>query len=489
MNTAVSSFKSSQHNTLGLFVGALAFLLVLSLPTPDGMTISAQRTAAVATLMSIWWLSDALPFGATALLPLVLFPALSILDIRQFAFHYADPNIFLYLGGFMIALSMERWNLHRRLALNIMCFIGGGPRRMLGGFMLSTFFLSMWISNTATTLMMVPIALAVVGEVREGREQFGLIAMLGIAYAASIGGTATPIGTPPTLIFLSQVQTLVPSAQEIAFVDWMRFGLPTALGFAVITWFYLAYGVGSDLHSQSFQSNHLKTKLEELGPVKGAEWLVGSVALFTAIAWITRKELSFGILSIPGWSLILPGVGDASVAIFSGITLFSLPSLSSKGERLLDWPTTKKLPWEVLLLIGGGVALAEGMKQSELTTWLAGGFTYLEGFPQITTLFSVCLFSTLLTELFSNSPAIAMALPILAASGDTLGVPPLLLMIASTLSVSYAFMIPVGTPPNAIVFASGYIRMAQMARVGFVLSIAGAFWTTLCCWIFVRPLI
>ena len=473
--------SANKSPSLGLVAGIVFFILIMLCPAPEGLSPLGLKAAAVAVLMAIWWLSDAIPMGATALLPLILFPVLGIGEIKNYSGSYTHPNIFLFMGGFMIAMSMQKWNLHERIALKIISLVGDGTKRMLAGFMLATFFLSMWISNTATTVMMIPIALAVISQVQdpERRRVFGLVVCLGIAYAANVGGISTPVGTPPNLIFLTQVETLFPERPEISFVEWMSFAAPISISFVLLVWAYLAFWVGRKAGvSTGLGGEVIQSKLSSLGRMSGGEKGVALIALFTALLWIFRRDLNFGVFSIPGWNALLglPPVHDASVAILGALMLFSF---SSSGERLLNWEWAKRIPWEVLLLIGGGLALAEGMKSTGLTEWMAGGLVSLAGSSQTLIVFSVCLFSTFLTEMFSNSPAIAIALPILASSAEVMKIDPYLLMIPATLSVSFAFMMPVATPPNAIAMGGGYIKISDMARAGFVLSVGGAVWITL----------
>lgn len=465
----------------GMFGGLLFFVLILLIPEASGLTPIAKRTAAVAVLMAVWWLSDAIPMGATSLLPLLLFPLLGIGEIRAFTSSYAHPNIFLFMGGFMIAMSMQKWQLHERIALNIISLVGDGTKRLLAGFMIATFFLSMWISNTATSVMMIPIAIAVVSQIPEEskRKCFGLILCLGVAYAANIGGIGTPVGTPPNLIFLSQAEILFPERPEISFTEWMRVAFPISVSFAVLVWFYLAFVVGRAAGSSSgLGKSVINQRLSSLGGMSGGEKGVALISFITAVLWIFRRDLNFGGFLLPGWNdlLGLPPIHDACVAVLGALLLFSF---SSKGERLLDWEWAKKIPWDVLLLIGGGLALAEGMKISGLTEWLASGLVSLKGQSDYLITLAVCLFSTFLTEMFSNSPAVAIALPILASSAEVLEMDPYMLMIPATMAVSLAFMMPVGTPPNAIAMGGGYIKISEMARVGFVLSILGAIWVTI----------
>ncbi|MCB2213122.1 SLC13 family permease [bacterium] len=437
------------------------------------------RTAAVAVWMAVWWLTEAVPLAITSLLPLVLFPALGVISSKHVAGQYTNDVIFLFIGGFMVALAMERWNLHKRIALVILRGIGGGPARTLLGFMAATALLSMWISNTATAMMMVPIAGAVLSrydnllDTRNARRMsIGLL--LGIAYSASIGGMATLVGTPPNLAFTRLFQQSFPTGPEISFGQWMMFATPLSLVFLLLAWGLLVLLYTRGIHAPAMRGQY-KAELTELGPMSREEQSVLTVFLALAALWITRKPLEFGFLTVPGWSDLLPDpsyAGDGLPAIALSILLFLLPS-STKGQAILDWPTARRLPWGIVLLFGGGFALAAAINESGLAMWIGDQLAGLGSLSPPVMVGSICTLMTFTTELTSNTATTQLVLPVLAAVAVAIGRNPFLLMIPATLSASCAFMMPVATPPNAIVFGSGRLRVADMAKTGLLLNLLG----------------
>jgi solute carrier family 13 (sodium-dependent dicarboxylate transporter), member 2/3/5 len=458
---------------IGLWAGPAVALIVLLLPAPAGLDPMGWRTAAAASLMAIWWLTEAIPIPATALLPIVLFPTLGVLSAAEAAAPYAHDLIFLFMGGFLIAAAMERWGLHRRIALNVMTRTGTSPARLVLGFMIATAFLSMWISNTATAAMMLPVAMAVAETLRpsdtEGPFEFGLALMLGIAYAASIGGVATLIGTPPNAVFAASVSELV--GVEIGFGQWLMVGLPVSLILLPITWVLLTkvlYKPG-DLGGNAAAVIH--EQWNALGPASKGEWAVGIVFSLTALAWILRAPKSFGAFDLPGIQTVFPAVRDSTIAIAAAIILFLIPVDSKKREHALDWSTAKGIPWGVLVLFGGGLSLARAMSQSGLGEWIGGGVAGLDTMPTFLLLGVVAALFVFLTELTSNVATATMAMPIMAGIAIPLGIPPVTLMATAAVACSMAFMLPVATPPNAIVFGSGYLTIPQMSRAGLALNL------------------
>jgi len=480
----------------GFPLGIGLFGLVLLLPTPEGLTPEGQRAAAVAALMATWWMSEAVPIAVTALIPLALYPLLSVMNMKNTAAPYANPNIFLFMGGFMIAMAMQKWGLHRRLGLYVIAWVGGGARRMLLGFMIATALLSMWVSNTATTVMMLPIAMAVVEQFNldtansSGRLNFGAALMLGIAYSASVGGVATLIGTPPNVIFAGQAKTLFPEFDDVGFVRWMLFALPLSVGFLFLVWAYVASALGRLPKESTTSREVIDHELAALGPWSRGERGVMAIFVLTALAWIGRADLQIGAITLPGWTTLfgLTGIHDGTVAMAAAILLFAIPVDFKKVDFLLDWAWAKKLPWQVLLLFGGGFALAESFRRTGLAAWLVTGLESFQGIPVIFLVLTTCLAVTFLTEVTSNTATASLLIPVLAAASTALNIHPYLLMIPATVSASFAFMMPVATPPNAIVFGSGYLTIPQMARAGFVLNVVGAFWITFITYILVIPL-
>ena len=460
---------------IGLIGGAAAFVAMLLFPGPEGLSVEGWRTAAVAVLMAFWWMTEAIPIPATAILPLVLFPFLGILDAPTASAPYANDLIFLFMGGFFIAVTMERWGLHKRIALSILSWVGTGPYQLVLGFMIATAFLSMWISNTATAAMMLPIGIAV-GEMfrpqdQEGPYEFGIALMLGIAYAASIGGSATLIGTPPNAVFAGAASEML--GVQIGFVQWMGVGVPVVIVMLPLTWILLTRFLYKPGKLSGDADAIIEDQRRGLGPMSSGERVTAVVFTLTALAWVMRGEKTFGDVTIPGLETLTPFVTDSTIAMGAALLLFFLPVSWNRGVFALDWETARKIPWGVLVLFGGGLSLARAMDQSGLATWIGGAVGALEAVPVFVLIAFTALLVIFLTEMTSNTATSTMAMPIMAGAAVGLGVEPLLLMGAAALAAAMAFMLPVATPPNAIVFASGYITIPQMAKAGFFLNLLG----------------
>lgn len=434
------------------------------------------RAAAVTFLMALWWLTGALPLAVTALLPVVLFPTLGIMSATAVPVHYMNDVIFLFLGGFLVALAMERWNLHRRIALRTLLFFGLHPRRMLLGFMAPTYFLSMWISNTATAMMVLPIALSIIMRLEEDHDdpvfrRYSVGLLLAIAYSASVGGVATLIGTPPNLAFVRILSATFPNAPEISFATWFFFAFPLSLFLFVVLWSVLAIAFcprGVRFHADEAV---IRRQYDELGPFSFEEKTVAGVLALMAVLWFSRPGMDLGAIRIPGWAALFNSpefVNDGTVAITMAMLLFMISSKREAGQHLLDWETAKKLPWDIVLLLGGGFALAASFQSSGLSDWMGAQLHGLDRFHPFQIVLITALTGAILTEFTSNSSATQVLLPIIASVAVRLNLNPLLLMVPATLACSFAFMFPVSTPPNAIVFGAGRIRMIEMARVGAV---------------------
>tara|TARA_B100001123_G_scaffold121221_1_gene141100 strand:- start:12392 stop:14038 length:1647 start_codon:yes stop_codon:yes gene_type:complete len=437
-------------------------------------------TASLAVWIAVWWITEAVPLPVTALLPLVLFPGFGVVRFQTVAQEYANKYIFLFMGGFMLAIAMQRWNLHRRIALLTVLSVGTSPRQLVAGFMLATAFLSMWISNTATTVMMLPIGLSLIELFQRktdlsgsaGLEQsFGVCLMLGIAYAASIGGMATLVGTPPNALlagYLHQRGIL------IGFAEWMFFALPLALVLLITTWFLLTRILFSlPAVDVSTGASLIRAEWKKLGPMSRPEWLVLSVFMATAAAWILRKPLAnWEVLSdhVP----LLARVDDTWIALLAAISLFLIPSDLKRGPFLLDWEAASALPWGVLLLFGGGLSLAAAMEESQLARWIGSQFAEMGGLPVFWIVAAVALTVIFFTEITSNLATVSALLPVLFAVARGGDLDPLWLLVPAALAASCAFMLPVATPPNAIVFGSGHIRTGAMVRTGFWLNVVAA---------------
>jgi sodium-dependent dicarboxylate transporter 2/3/5 len=490
---------------IGLFFGISLFIFILFLPPAAGMSIQAKNAGAVALLMATWWITEAIPIPVTALLPLILFPLLSIMSAKDVALRYADQNIFLFMGGFFIAMAMQRWDLHKRIALHIVNILGTSPRKIILGFMIATAFLSMWISNTATTMMMFPIGLAVIIHVENmikkekleihrenGKFHFGLALMLGIAYSASIGGIATLVGTPPNIVFAGIFRSLFPQAPEIGFLDWLKIGLPCVIILLPITWLYLTRIIlPPRLKKIPGGKDVIEKDLKALGPMKIGEKLTLIVFIMVALAWIFRQNIDIGIFTIPGWSHLLgisEYIHDSTIAMCGAVLLFLLPVNFKKREFVLNWQWAVRIPWGIILLFGGGFALAAGFQTSGLAQWIGERLSFLCGIPVILMILCICLLLTFLTEVTSNTATTTMMMPVLGSMAVAMAVHPFLLMIPATISASCAFMLPVATPPNAIIFGSGYVRIPDMARAGFFLNFIGAIIITLLVYFLVIPI-
>jgi sodium-dependent dicarboxylate transporter 2/3/5 len=447
-------------------------------------------TAAIALLMAVWWITEVIPLSATALIPLILFPAFGIMDGKAVANEYVNYIIFIFIGGFMVALAMDRRNHHKRLALRILMILGVQPRFILLGFMLATSFLSMWISNTATAMMMVPIAIALIAKLDEfvGEEKvrkFSIGIFLGIAYSASIGGIATLIGTPPNLVFLKIFNTFFPNAPDISFAQWFFFALPISVVFLFIAWILLSIlfcpSKGLGLDKKVFTDQY-----KALGPLSFEEKVVLADFFILVLLWMFRADIKIGGFTIPGWSGLFPKaefINDGTIAITMGFVLFLIPTRNAEGSkeerRILSWKTAARLPWNIVLLFGGGFALAGGFQASGLSVWLGKQLNGLSALPPLLIIMCIGLLITFLTELTSNTATAQILMPILAALAVSIRVNPLLLMIPGALSCSFAFMLPVATPPNAIVFGTDRLRVADMARVGVILNLIGVIVITL----------
>ncbi|MDF1657633.1 MAG: SLC13 family permease [Verrucomicrobiales bacterium] len=491
-----SKKRSPIAKSLGFWLGIFAFLLMWLFGNIDPGNPLVGKMAAVALLMAIWWISDAIPLAATSLVPLVLFPLLGIMTGKEVAPVYMNYIVFLFIGGFLIALAMERWNLHRRIALGIVTLVGTEPSRLVLGFMISTAFLSMWISNTATAIMMLAIGMAVIkqAEISFGEKDTGNLAvalLLGIAYGASIGGIATLVGTPPNLALVRLFELSFPAAEtggfHFSFGQWMLFGVPLSLAMLFMTWLILTRVVFPSPKHLKLDSNLLKKERESLGQISYEEKIVGTVFILTALLWIFRKDLSIGEFSIPGWSAALPTgsfIDDGTIAIAMALTLFLIPARRNDEESgshgtILDSEVFRKIPWNIILLFGGGFALAKGFQISGLSEWVGSYFTHLEGAPDWLLVATITGGITFLTELTSNTATTEMILPLLASIATAAKIHPLMLMIPAAVAASCAFMMPVATPPNAIVFASGKIRIAQMVKAGIIINLIGIATVTL----------
>lgn len=451
----------------GLWTGIICFGIILLLPAPEAMEPAAWRVTAVGSLMAIWWITEAIPIAATSLLPIVLLPVLEIQTISDSTAPYANPLIFLFMGGFMIAIAMQRWNLHKRIALNIVSFIGTKPSSILIGFIIASAFLSMWVSNTATALMMLPIALSIIqlaksngGEHSALDSNFSLVLVLCIAYACNIGGVGTLIGTPPNALAAGYM--LETHGLDISFVKWMIAGLPIVIIGLPLMYLILSklvYPV--TLKELPGGESLINNELVKLGKINTPEKRVSIVFGVTALLWITRPLIGN----------IIPEISDAGIAIAAGVSLFLIPADIKKGLFLVSWEDIQKLPWGILILFGGGLSLASAITTSGLADWIGQEIGALGFLPILLMLIIVVAVIVFLTEMTSNTATAAAFVPILGSAAIGLGHDPMFFVVPAVIAASCAFMLPVATPPNAIVYASDEVSMGEMSKAGIWLNI------------------
>ena len=463
------SYKTPQK--IGLLLGPALFFAVLLFFFPEGLSYEGRMVLATTLWVAVWWITEAVPIPAASLLPIVLLPLTGALEGAAVTSSYGDPIVFLFLGGFLIALAMERWNLHKRIALNIISVVGTSTSRIVLGFMAATGFLSMWVSNTAAVMMMLPIGTAIIHQVSAvmkserkdlaGEEaKFSKALIFSIGYAGTIGGLGTLIGTPPNIILAANIKKLY--GVEVSFGGWMAFAVPVVVILLVAVWLYLTK-VAHPIKMKELPGGKelILEEKRKLGKMSFEETMVLLVFGFAAFMWVTRTFL---------WDDKIPGIDDTMIAIFAASLLFLIPSLN-KGGRVLDWSVSKDLPWGILLLFGGGLALATGFKETGLAEWIGGRLTVLDGFNFVVIVVISTALVLFLTEITSNTATATMILPVLASLALALNVHPYALMVPAAMAANCAFMLPVGTPPNAIIFASGKLKISEMVRTGFVINI------------------
>ncbi|OPX64891.1 MULTISPECIES: DASS family sodium-coupled anion symporter [unclassified Methanoregula] len=440
----------------GLICGPLIFLLILF--SGSGILSWEARIVAGGTLwIIVWWVTEAVPIAAASLLPIVIFPLSGVMETGTVTAEYGNPIVFLFIGGFLIAIALEKWKVHTRIALQIISLIGTSPRQIIGGFLAATAFMSAWISNSATALMMLPVAAAVTTRFSpgEGDGEFRTALMLAVAYGASIGGIATLVGSPPNMIMAGMYSTLTGSG--ISFLEWSAFATPIAGILLLLTWIYLVFAAFPQIRGG--ETTGINNQIREIGPVSTEERRVLGVFFLTVALWITRAF----------WGSYFPMVTDAGIAVLGAVLLFLLPSGS--GGRILVWEDAVRLPWSIVLLFGCGFALAKGFVDSGLESWMAGRLNLLVGVDPLVLLFFVIVMILFLTEVTSNTATATIFMPVAAVLATATGSNPLSLMAAAALASSLAFMLPVGTPPNAIVYGSGYVTMPHMVRAGFWMNL------------------
>lgn len=465
----------STTKRIGFILGPLLFILVRLFFKPEGLSDEANAILASTLWIAAWWITEAIPIAVTALLPIILFPLTGGLDLNTTTSAFGHKFVFLYMGGFIIAIAIEKWNLHKRIALNIIQFIGTDVKKILLGVMVATAFLSMWISNTATAVMMLPIGIAIIHQLKDNPSTnedenlvFGKAMMLAIAYSASIGGIATLIGTPPNLVLAGVV--LDTYGYEITFLQWFMFGFPIALIMLILCWKYLT-SIAYKFQQKEFPGGkaEIKRLLKNLGNIGYEEKMVAAVFATTAFFWITRSFL---------FDKLLPELDDTIIAIGFAVVLFLIPS-KDKSQQLMNWEDAVKLPWGIILLFGGGMAIANGFESSGLALWIGNQMTLLAGMITLILVLLLIAAVNFLTEITSNLATTAMLLPVLSPMAITVDLHPFVLMVGAAVAASCAFMLPVATPPNAVVFGAGYLRIPDMVNKGFVMNIVSIIILTL----------
>ncbi|MCP5115609.1 MAG: DASS family sodium-coupled anion symporter [bacterium] len=458
----------ARHRLIGLLAGPLLAAAILVSPPPDGLTLEGWRTGAVGILMAVWWMTEALPLAATALLPLILFPLLDIRSIDASAAPYAHPLVFLFLGGFLLARAMHVWSLDRRLALTVLRFVGSRPRNVIAGIMGVTAFLSMWVSNTATAMVMLPIGLSIVTTFSEHEQSRAVgvapALLLGIAYAATIGGMGTIIGTPPNALFVAFMAETY--GIEISFVRWLLIGVPLVLVLLPITWFVLTHISFPIPGGRALEeSGAMDKQLAGIEPISRPERMVSAVMLLVAVCWICRPLIAAALPSLR--------LSDAGIAMTGALLLFLLPVDLKRGRFLLSWKEAAGIRWDVLILFGGGLALAAAIGSSDLADWIGAQLTAFGALPLLLLLLMVGALVVFLGELASNTAMAAVFLPVAGATAIGMGEPAFLLTLPVALFATLGFMLPVATPPNAVIFGSGAVEIRDMLRAGAILDLVG----------------
>ena len=456
---------------IGLFLGPIVFVLINFFYEPKNLSSEGIAILASTLWIAIWWMTEAIPIYVTSLLPIILFPLSGGLELKLTTASYGHKFVFLFIGGFILAIAIEKWKLHKRIALNIIKIVGTKKSNIILGFMIATAFLSMWISNTATAVMILPVGLAIISQLKDNPKTienenivFGKTLMLAIAYSASIGGMATLIGTPPNLVLAGVVKTSF--NVEINFLQWMSFGLPISIFLLFICWKYLTT-IAYNFSDQNFESglNEIDKQLKELGKVSYEEKSVLIVFILTALAWVTQSFLI---------KQFIPAIDDTIIAIFAAIILFILPNKEG-SKKLLSWDDAVKLPWGILLLFGGGMALAKGFDSSGLAIWIGSQMNFFNAIPLLFLLLILIAIVNFLTEITSNLATTAMLLPVLVALSETIEVNAFFLLVGATVAASCAFMLPVATPPNAVVFGSKILKIDDMIKKGFWMNLISIF--------------
>ena len=483
------SLKGQKARYAIFLLAPVLFLYIVFFVELDPDKPIITYTLAVAILMALWWIVEIVPLGVTSLLPFLLFPILGVMNGKTVASNYFNDIIFLYLGGFLFALAMQKWNLHRRIALKLLLVVGNSPARIMLGFMLGTAFLSMWISNTATTMLMIPILISIILKLeetntKENVHHFSTGLLLAVAYSASIGGISTLVGTPPNLSFARIFVIYFPNAPEISFASWFFYAFPIVVILFLIAfgYLYLVFIKNDASQWKTIDTSTIKSEYKKLGPWIFEQKILAVFFTLLALLWFTRADLTLGTFTIKGWSSLFDNpkfLNDGTVAIAIAVLLFLIPTKRNKRKFIMDWKTAEDIPWEIILLFGGGFALASGFKESGLSQWFGDQLIWLKDVHPFIIILSVALLITFLTELTSNVATVETFLPVLAGLAMSIEMNPLLFMLPATIAASLAFMLPAATPPNAIIFGTKRLKVIDMSKTGFALNLIGIIIVTL----------
>ncbi|MBI2721332.1 MAG: SLC13/DASS family transporter [Bacteroidetes bacterium] len=479
------------RNHIFQILGPLLAFCIWSFTYLDKNNPKVSLMAGIAVWMCVWWFTEAVGLAVTALIPVLMLPALGISDCKTVSQQYSDSIIFLFIGGFMLAFAIEKWNFHKRIALKILSIVGNSPATILLGVMISTYLISNWISNTATTMMLFSAVFALINETKnyitKNAEKFAAALLLGLAFSATIGGLATPVGTPPNMYFFKAYKEAFPLNTDLNFLKWSFIGYPISLLFLTVTYFILNFYFLRKKVELSIEKSYFKQSYKLLGRFSWEEKCVFSIFVFCILGWFTRADIDFDSFKFIGWNhffLVPKFIDDAFVALVAALLLFLIPSKANKGEALLIWDDAKKLRYDIILMFGSGFALAYGFEVSGLSNWLAASLVVLKGVSPVLIILGICIIVTIISEFASNIASIQLAIPVMIALQKDLDLPPLLLMMPATFAASLGFMLPVATAANTIVFGTKQIHIKDMLRVGILLDIIGILIITLMCYLY-----
>jgi len=473
---------SREKKTITQIAGPLVFLSSFLFPSPDPFYPFVPVMMGITIWMAIWWLTECVHIAVTSFIPFIFMPVCGIADIKVVSAQYMDPILFLFIGGFMLSFSIEKWGLHRRLAIGILSGRGKSAGHILSGIMITAYLISMWISNTATTMMLLSAVLAVIHQLKEyvddseTHRKISSALLIGLAYASNIGGMATLVGTPTNMIFYRIYNEHYGATMPIDFTGWLIIALPVSILLLLFTLFTLRYTLLQKQTSLPFDINLFKVQKKSLGKWSRDERMVAILFLTTVILWFTRSTIEMGDLTIKGWATLFPyptQITDGAVAVFMALLLFLIPSTSEPGRSLLSWKEASRIPYEIILLFGSGFALSKGFEISGLSNWMAQHLHILKGVSPIYIILAIGFIVTIISEFASNVASIQLVMPVLIALQSTLDLHPALLTITAALAASLGFMLPVATAPNTIVYSSGQIKVGEMFKAGFVINLAG----------------